>query len=355
MKRLSIYILLVFTAAGFIVLQADEKKAEYQVIKDEIKGAKFMIAVPKNWNNNLLMLAHGYIPPGVPLTADFPIEKSFYQHLLSKGWMIAYSSFRRSGVIIKDAVEDMNLLRRHIIAEFREPEKIIVLGTSMGAAIGTLIAETHPNDYDAVLNLGAVLSWKTPEETVTFTYDPKIPILFLSNQNERQSPKKYIKQAAGASIPPILWYVSRDGHVNISELEKEGAFYALTATIGTGRQLRNNHDATIQTGSMESRAVFKDGGAYAKVKSIHPAFGNLETEFIEKDLNALGIVKKTYFQLIFKDKTFKVFYGAAYSDVPKGEWIALLTANGTIEIARNFKNAGDTLGCKKGDRIFIKK
>jgi pimeloyl-ACP methyl ester carboxylesterase len=105
--------------------------------------------------------------------ADFPIEKSFYQHLLSKGWMIAYSSFRRSGFIIKDAVEDMNLLRRHIIVQFREPEKIIVLGTSMGAAIGTLIAETHPNDYDAVLNLGAAFSKKNPEETVIFTYNPK--------------------------------------------------------------------------------------------------------------------------------------------------------------------------------------
>jgi pimeloyl-ACP methyl ester carboxylesterase len=355
MKRFFIYILFISIIIGFNALQADEKKAEYQVMKGEIKGAKFMIALPRNWNNNLLMLAHGYIPPGTPLTADFPIEKSFYQHLLSKGWMIAYSSFRRSGVIIKDAVEDMNLLRRHIIAQFREPEKIIVLGTSMGATIGTLIAEAHPNDYDAVLNLGAAFSKKIPEETVTFTYNPKIPILFLGNQNELQSPKKYLKLAAKASIPPILWYVSRDGHVNISELEKEGAFLALDSIIATGRRLRNNHDATIQTGSMESNAAFKDGGAYAKVKSIHPAFGNLETEFIEKDLNALGIVKKTYFQLIFKDKTLKVFYGTAYSDVPKGEWIALLTANGTIEIARNFKNAGDTLGCKKGDRIFIKK
>jgi hypothetical protein len=249
----------------------------------------------------------------------------------------------------------MNLLRRHIISQFREPEKTIVLGTSTGAAVGTLIAETYPNDYDAVLNLGADLFKRTPEETVTFNYNPKIPILFLGNQNERQSPGKYIKQAAGASIPPILWYVSRDGHVNISELEKEGAFYALESIIATGRRLRNNHDATIRTGAMESKTVFKDGGAYAKVKSIHPAFGNLETEFIEKDLNALGIVKKTSFQLIFKDKTFKVFYGTAYSDVPEGEWIALLTANGTIEIARNFENAGDTLGCKKGDRIFIKK
>ena len=46
--------------------------------------------------------------------------------------------------------------------------------------------------------------------------------------------------------------------------------------------------------------------------------------------------------------------GTTYSDVPRGGWVALLNRDGTLRIARNLENAGETLGAKAGDRLFIK-
>ena len=55
----------------------------------------------------------------------------------------------------------------------------------------------------------------------------------------------------------------------------------------------------------------------------------------------------------FADKSFSVYLASTYSDVPEGDWVAFMTAEGYLKIARNGANANQTLGCKKGDTISI--
>ena len=170
--------------------------------------------------------------------------------------------------------------------------------------------------------------------------------------SEVTGPREYVQKAGKASVLPALWYVARDGHVNVTHAEHEAAIRALIRYIETGR-IKHSKDATIHPAVRESSAKFKDGGAYGKVTKIHPSYGNLNPEFIEADLKTLRLAPNSHFQVKFREKSFKVFLGTTYSDVPRGEWVAFLTAEGNLKIARNFANAAKALGCQSGDMIFI--
>lgn len=89
------------------------------------------------------------------------------------------------------------------------------------------------------------------------------------------------------------------------------------------------------------------------VVSIAPRFGNIDTSIGPKDLASLGIKRGDTFQVGFSGKRFDVYLGETYSDVPKGDWVAFMTAKGRLRIARNFDNAAQTLGVKQGDSITL--
>lgn len=349
---LLIFFLVIGTVIGVNSVYPGEHPAGVEVAKGEIKGAKFVIAVPRQWNKRLLMLAHGYRPISAPLYADFPLVKLPYSKLLANGWMIACTSYRGNGPVYKEGVNDILDLRQYIEKKYGKPKQAFIQGISMGAVIGTLIAENHAEDFSGVLAMAFPL--RDEKKHYTLTYRPKIPILFFSNQNEIADPRSYTAKVkkGNASIPPVVWYVSRDGHVNISGTEEDAAIKGLITLVETGK-IEKDKDAILPPPVRESSALYKDGGAYAVVKYIHPAYGNMDIDIIEKDLKKLGIQKRTSFKLSFKDKQVSVFWGDAYGDVPKGEWIAFVTANGTLEIARNFENAAKTLGCKVGDKILM--
>ena len=351
---LLIFLMVIGMVIGIIKVYPAESPAGVEVAKGEIKGAKFVIAVPRKWNKRLLIIAHGYRPVSVPLFAEFPLEKSAYAKLLANGWMVACTSYRSNGLVYNEGVEDILNLNQYIEKKYGKPKQAFIQGISMGAVIGTMIAENHAEDFSGILAMAFPL--RDEKKHYTLTYRPKIPVLFFSNQNEIADPRSYAARVekGSASISPVVWYVSRDGHVNISDTEEYAALEGLFTLVETGK-IEKDKDAILPPPVRESSALFKDGGAYAVIKYIHPAYGNMHIDFIEKDLKKLGIQKRTSFKLTFKNKQFKVFWGDAYGEVPKGEWIAFVTANGILEIARNFENAGKTLGCKVNDKIYIKR
>ncbi len=325
--------------------------------------------MPESWNGKLLLLAHGHRSENVPLSADFRTESPTYQHLLADGWMIASTSYRRNGAIVVDAVADIEQLRQHIVQTYGAPERVLVQGSSMGGAIVTLIAETDPEGYDGLLALGAALQVRDAEQPHEWSYTPRLPLLFVSNQSEVEGPQAYIQKAVqaqhspgtppqayiekmvNAPIVPVFWSVARDGHVNLRDIEQETALRALDAYLETG-VIERDKDATIAPDHVSS-AEFVEGGAYTKIESISSTYGNINTEFIEGDLQQLGISSKTRFQVSYGEQTFTVLLATTYGDVPRGEWVAFLTAEGRLRIARNYENASKTLGCKEGDKIFI--
>ena len=219
-----------FLLIGGLLAPAAEA-VKFRTEAGQLQQSKFVIAIPESWNGKLLLLAHGYRPENAPLSADFRTESPTYQHLLADGWMIASTSYRRNGAIVVDAVADIELLRQHIVQTYGTPERVLVQGSSMGGAIVTLIAETAPEGYDGLLALGAALQVRDAEQPHEWSYTPRLPLLFVSNQSEVEGPQAYIQKAVKAPTVPVFWSVARDGHVNLREIERETALRALDAYL----------------------------------------------------------------------------------------------------------------------------
>ncbi|MEE8399292.1 MAG: SAM hydroxide adenosyltransferase [Desulfobacterales bacterium] len=320
----------------------------------ELKGSKILIASPTNWNKNLLILAHGHRSEREALHADFPYDSMFFKTLLNEGWLVASTSYRRNGIIIDDAITDLGYLRDYVIGKYGKPEKIIVKGSSMGGAIVLWIAENRPDWADGIL-----CEWPAvgiPQLKVKVTHKPLIPLLFFANQNEAPRVREYMEKLDKEATRPGLWVVKRDGHGNVNDDETLLAFREIIA-YSESKPIQFTREFLVDKGGRGSVAIFRENRASAMVTGFSPAYGNIYTLFVASDLDRLGVRKGDMFTVGFGEKEFPVKLGADYGDVPRGDWIAYFDARdgNALKIARSFANAAETLECRPGNTIYIRK
>jgi S-adenosylmethionine hydrolase len=73
----------------------------------------------------------------------------------------------------------------------------------------------------------------------------------------------------------------------------------------------------------------------------------------EKKLASIGIEAGSRFTAHFEDQKIKALLGKDYSDVSRGDWIALIEEDGTLQLAISFGNAATKIGCAAGDTLYI--
>jgi pimeloyl-ACP methyl ester carboxylesterase len=347
-KRFFLSVVLLLLVSG---LACGAGHRRYSVKDGNLGPCLIRIAVPAKWNGNLLIIAHGLRTVDWPLSAEFSTTDAFPGKLLNKGWLIASTSYRRNGWIVDDAIADIGELLAHVESTYGKPKHIYIVGSSMGGMIVTKLAETANGRFDGILAIGAALWWDASDPHEKLNCSPRIPLLFLSNRNELDGPRTYLARLAKDAMPAALWHVQRDGHCNVTDDECLAAFRALIRYHDTGK-VDIEKDATIVPKPPRSVAVFMDGKAFAKATS---AQRNVETPFVASDLARLGIVKGAHFIVRCGDKSAEVLLGTAYFDVPQGEWVAFMTAEGFLRIARNWASAAEMLGCKANDTISIER
>ena len=320
---------------------------------EQLAQSEITVATPFVWNGKLLLLAHGLRPIESPLSSTFSTKNPFYSKLIRDGWIIGSTSYRRNGIILQEAIDDIELLRKYMEDKYGKPEEVYLAGSSMGATIGTMIAENPNLIYTAVLAIGLPQTHRYNIPEFDLSYKPEIPILFVSNRNETEAPTDYLIKAKIELMKPAFWTIDRDGHCLVNSEETIQAFNALQNYV-TNDSIEYKKDGTIEVEITKSLAKFRDGSAYAEVLAIHPSYGNFNTTFSKNDLEKLGIEKNTYFLVGCRDRFFRIFYGTTYSDVVQGFWVAFISAEGTLRIARNFADAAKSLRCHTGDDIYIK-
>lgn len=206
-----------------------------------IDGATYCVAVPKEGDSQCLLIhCHGFRPDGTPLYAD--IDDSFWIRLIQQQWTVAVTSYRRSGLIVADAIRDVFNLRNWISLEIGIPAWCFLDGRSMGGAIATRIAEL-PNAkrlFNGVLAIGAALMVKE-DQAKPLSYRPTIPIVYLNNTSEHGPIEAYRKsvienaererQSAVSGgdeiITPALHSIHREGHNWTNTNERFRAFSSL--------------------------------------------------------------------------------------------------------------------------------
>lgn len=128
------------------------------MLSGELQGAPWRLDVPANWNGDLVMLAHGYEPVGVPRTVPMAANDSTAP-LLAAGYAVAQSAYASQGWAVADAITDTERLRQQAVAELKHVRHTWLLGFSMGGTVTIGSLERFPQHYAGGVSLcGANLS-----------------------------------------------------------------------------------------------------------------------------------------------------------------------------------------------------
>jgi alpha-beta hydrolase superfamily lysophospholipase len=124
--------------------------------KDE-NGAYLLAAMPKNWNGDLVVFAHGgpSLAPPTPADSQGALNNAVE---VKMGYAWIASTYRREGYGVRMAAEDTDNARKFFIAHFMKPKRTILRGTSYGGLVSAKLMETYARNADGSLNYdGAVL------------------------------------------------------------------------------------------------------------------------------------------------------------------------------------------------------
>lgn len=330
-----------------------------------LNGAHYTIAVPARWNHRVLLIAHGYRDAKAPLVADLFPDQLATKTFLDEGWIVAKTSYRRNGLIIADALTDVDDLRAHIAKTYGAPERVLLEGESMGGLIVTLAAEREPSLYAGAVAIGAALAIQEPASTLAPSGRPKIPLLYLTNQSELDGPAAYVAAARTATdIRPVLFRISRDGHVNVNQGERLVALRALNSWLDSGPNALPSpsagatyFDATVVPTPRPSLVTptADRHGFTARITEVSAIYGNVFIDAQPADFAAAGIAPGTWFTIEAHGKIYRTFYGKNFDSVQRGEWVVFANADGFFWLSRNWENAAGSAGLKLGDTVALRR
>jgi N-acetylneuraminic acid mutarotase len=148
----------------------------------------------------------------------------------------------------------------------------------------------------------------------------------------------------GASTPPSQ--ANEDWMLTTIDRYTPSDFESLVPIGGPGTGAES-------VAEVASAAEFRDGGAYGRILDIEEPFGNLHTNFVQGDLQRLGLSPGEQMTTRFGTHDFPATFGKDFSDVGRGEWVIFVVEDGTVTVARNFASAAEACGCVAGEEIFV--
>lgn len=114
--------------------------------------APYRIDIPPSWNGELVVLARGFEPVGMPRTNPMPANEAT-PVFLSSGYAVAQSGYSSQGWAVREAVADIERLRQHFVQRHKAARRTYLVGFSMGGGIAIASLEQHHRDYDGALSL----------------------------------------------------------------------------------------------------------------------------------------------------------------------------------------------------------
>ena len=121
-----------------------------------------LVCIPADWNGNLVLYAHSFVPPQAPLVlpiAELTLTDGTFvpSVLLAQGFAFATSSFHKNGAVTQQAVKDLSDLLNYFrsLVRRRLLKKVFIIGASEGGLPVMRLIEQQPHKYDAALVLCA--------------------------------------------------------------------------------------------------------------------------------------------------------------------------------------------------------
>lgn len=362
-----------FPMAAFALLAgALTAAAAERIDRGDLGGAPFAVALPDRWSGFLLLLAPPYRAADRPRTVELDPGSPMLQRLLEDGWMVAKTAYRRNGVILADALSDLDALRDHLAQLHGEPRRVLVEGEGMGGLVSVLLAEreTEPGSgarprYSGVIAVAPALQLREPNSALGLSLQPRIPIVFLCPRSQREGARQYVD----ANVPrppglrPLLCSVDRDGSAAINQAERFSALVALDEWLEQGRSAAGRRegpptrDLTKEPAPRPSQVTWRaDGTAFAaRVTALEVETGSFTLDAQPVDLAAAGIGQRTWFRLEKGTESWRVLLARDFSQVRRGEWLAFADGEGWIRIGRHAADAAATAKLQSGDSVIIRR
>lgn len=362
------------------------------VEQGEIEGAPFALARPVGaWSGGLLLVAPGLRPLAAPRTPDLNPDQAAYRNLLGDGWMVAATSYRRNGVVIVDALNDLDNLVDYITKVHGQPARVLVEGESMGGVIAMHLAEREPDRYHGAVAIGPALQLREADGGPGMNLRPRMPLVFLANQNELEPFRGYIENVnvdLFGIVRPVLFRVSRSGHANVNPQERLAALRALINWLDFGRQalppevhqedtgtrfvVRPSSGAAILGRSLPDSAIHDatrpppdrpsevipspdERGFAATVIGSSIVHGHLVINAQPSDFAALDLAPGAYFQARVGERILRVLYRRDFDRVPRGQWVAQPHADGYFQLSRHQMRATDAGLLDVGNAVHIRR
>lgn len=158
-------------------------------------GAYYLIAVPHQWNQHLVLHAHGGPALGAPRAERSMEDLERWQIMVRAGYAWAGSTFRQGGVEVRAAAEDTERLRQIFVQHVAKPQRTVLHGQSWGASVAAKGAEMFQRTadgkrpYDAVLLTSGVLAGGT--RSYDFRTDLRVVYQYLCNNHPRPTEAQY--------------------------------------------------------------------------------------------------------------------------------------------------------------------
>jgi pimeloyl-ACP methyl ester carboxylesterase len=122
-------------------------------------GAHYAIAVPHDWNGDLVVHAHGGPDLGDASDPARSVEDlDRWAVMAREGYAWVGSSYRRGGYGTRMAVADTESARQAFEETFGVPGTTLAHGQSWGGDVAAKLVEVHPTSYDGVLLTNGVLA-----------------------------------------------------------------------------------------------------------------------------------------------------------------------------------------------------
>lgn len=82
-------------------------------------------------------------------------------------------------------------------------------------------------------------------------------------------------------------------------------------------------------------------------------YGNLITNIPGKMANNAGFVPGLSLRIKLGNQSVNATFATAYGDVATGQWLALISSDGAVEVARNLENAAKTVGASADENVTL--
>jgi hypothetical protein len=176
-------------------------------------GAYVLAAMPKRWNGNLIVFAHGGPSLEAATAGSSKGDLSKYAAEVERGFGWVASSYRRPGYGIAMAAADTDDARKFFIARIAKPKRTLIHGASYGGLVAAKLVETYVKNPDGSLNYdGAFLNSGLVSGSAVgyeFRADLRVVYQYYCNNLPRASEPQY-----------SLWLgIPADSKMTVSDLE----------------------------------------------------------------------------------------------------------------------------------------